>query len=184
MSKSTLFPSPNFNIRRAIIDMVVIHYTGMKTAADAYKRLCCRESEVSAHYLIDQDGTAIQLVADSKRAWHAGVSYWQGQTDINSRSIGIELVNTGYEPFSEPQMQALEVLLIKLMRQYSIQPIHVVGHSDVAIGRKIDPGVKFDWLRLERQGLAYDRRKSKDVLGYYKDDHQKLTAALALRFGS
>lgn len=175
--------SPNFNERKLAIDMIVIHYTQMETAQTAIDRLCDPESEVSAHYVIDKKGTTTQLVAEDKRAWHAGVSYWGGETDINSRSIGIELDNIGHEPFSEPLMVSLETLLHKLKEHYSILPLNIVGHSDVSLGRKVDPGTKFDWRRLERQGLAFDRNDDISQLGYSRENPQKLANALHLRFG-
>lgn len=151
--------SPNHNERRlGAPDMVVIHYTGMESAAAARARLCDPAAEVSAHWLIDLDGTTEALVPEDRRAWHAGVSEWEGETDINSRAIGIELVNRGHEwgyhPFPEPQMAALERLLAEIAGRWNIPPSNIVGHEDVAPGRKIDPGEKFDWARLARLGLA------------------------------
>lgn len=156
-------PSPNHGPRRlGAPDMVVIHYTDMETAAAARARLCDPAAEVSAHYLIDQDGTVEQLVAEDRRAWHAGRSEWEGETDVNSRSIGVELANPGHSggmtPFPEPQMAALETLLRDLMARWPIPPANVVGHEHVAPGRKIDPGPKFDWARLRRQGLVAGER--------------------------
>ncbi|MEM7271317.1 MAG: N-acetylmuramoyl-L-alanine amidase [Pseudomonadota bacterium] len=153
------FPSPNHGERRlGPPDMILIHYTGMETCAAARERLCDPEAEVSAHYLIDLDGTVEQLVDERRRAWHAGVSEWEGESDVNSRSIGIELVNQGagpnYHPFPEAQMATLEGLLAEISSRWTIDPRLVRGHSDVAPGRKIDPGPKFDWKRLERAGLA------------------------------
>lgn len=152
-------PSPNHNARRlGPPDMVVIHYTGMQSAAAARARLCDPAAEVSAHWLIDLDGATEALVPEDRRAWHAGVSAWHGETDINSRSIGIELVNRGhdwgYHPFPEPQMVALERLLIEIHARWQIAVGNVVGHEHVAPGRKIDPGGKFDWARLAHLGLA------------------------------
>ncbi len=151
--------SPNHNDRRlGPPDMVVIHYTGMQNAAAARARLCDPAAEVSAHWLIDLDGTTEALVPEDRRAWHAGVSMWEGETDVNSRSIGIELVNRGhdwgYHPFPEPQMAALEQLLTAILARWPVAARNVVGHEHVAPGRKIDPGEKFDWARLARQGLA------------------------------
>lgn len=151
--------SPNHNARRlGPPDMVVIHYTGMKTAEAARARLCDPASEVSAHWLIHIDGRVEALVDEARRAWHAGVSCWEGETDVNSRSIGIELVNPGHEhgyhPFPEPQMAALERLLGEIAARWPVLKQNVVGHEKVAPGRKIDPGEKFDWARLERRGLA------------------------------
>lgn len=126
----------------------------MTGASAALERLCAREFEVSAHYLIAMDGTLYQLVAEANRAWHAGVGIWQGQRDINSRSIGIELDNCGTVPFPESQMVALEKLLHEIMNRWKILPVNVIAHSDFALGRKVDPGPKFDWRRLAHQGLS------------------------------
>ena len=134
--------------------MVVIHYTAMQDAASALERLCDPLAEVSAHYLICAQGTVTQMVEEAERAWHAGAGEWGGVDDINSRSIGIELDNRGTHPFSAPQMDALEDLLRGIMARWNIAPEDVIGHSDMAPGRKTDPGPHFDWARLERQGLA------------------------------
>ena len=126
----------------------------MDTAESALERLRSREYEVSAHYLIARDGRSFQLVAETKRAWHAGSGSWGGEGDLNSRSIGIELSNSAFEPFSAPQMLALERLLRGIMADWRIRPEGVIGHSDFAIGRKTDPGSRFDWKRLASQGLS------------------------------
>lgn len=149
-------PSPNCGPRRGGLTptLVVIHYTAMDSAQSAVERLCDASAEVSAHYLITGTGEVIQMVDEAARAWHAGVSAWQGQDDINSRSIGIELDNRGQHPFAEPQMAALEGVLRGIMSRWPIAPEGVIGHSDIAPDRKFDPGPKFDWRRLERQGLA------------------------------
>lgn len=149
-------PSPNFGPRRDGLrpELIVIHYTAMDCAQAAIDWLCNPEAEVSAHYVIDADGTITQLVAEDMRAWHAGVGSWRGREDINSRSIGIELSNKGNHPFAAAQMDALEGLLQAIMLRWDIGPWAVIGHSDMSPGRKIDPGPKFDWLRLARQGLA------------------------------
>ena len=134
--------------------MIVLHYTAMEDCTKALDWLCNPEAEVSAHYLIDRDGTLIQMVEEDMRAWHAGAGGWGGRGDVNSRSIGIELANTGAEPFAEPQMARLDMLLEALLHRWSI-PVHgVIAHSDMAPGRKIDPGPRFDWARLARLGLA------------------------------
>lgn len=150
--------SPNCNERKLPVSMVVLHYTGMRTMQEALDRLCDPAAEVSAHYLIDEDGTVIRLVPESKRAWHAGRSYWRGITDVNSASIGIEMVNPGHEfgyrPFTEAQMEALIPLLSSIMARHNIEPANVVGHSDVAPARKQDPGELFEWEVLARYGLA------------------------------
>jgi N-acetylmuramoyl-L-alanine amidase len=150
------YPSPNFGERRggARPDLVVIHYTAMPTAAAARERLCDPAHEVSAHWLIAEDGTTEQLVDEAHRAWHAGAGQWGNVTDVNSRSIGIELANTGAQPFPEPQMAALERLLAAIMARWSIPPQRIIGHSDMAPARKSDPGPRFDWRRLARQGLS------------------------------
>jgi len=153
-------PSPNFGPRRGVAapDMVVLHYTGMDTAEGAIARLADSMSEVSAHYLVDLDGRVVRLGAEEMRAWHAGSGSWGGVRDINSRSIGIEMVNPGrelgYPPFPEPQMVALEALLAGILARHAIAPERVVGHACVAPGRKGDPGEKFDWRRLAGQGLS------------------------------
>jgi len=149
-------PSPNFGPRRdgAVPSMVVIHYTAMTSAQGALDRLCDPQYEVSAHYLIGRDGQIWQMVDEAQRAWHAGAGSWQGQGDVNSRSIGIELDNAGDHPFSEPLMQSLEALLPGVLARWSITPDAVIGHSDMAPDRKIDPGARFDWPRLAVKGLA------------------------------
>jgi N-acetylmuramoyl-L-alanine amidase len=126
----------------------------MESCAAALDRLCDPEAEVSAHYLIDYDGAVLALVPEEQRAWHAGAGRWAGRGDVNSRSIGIELANTGNEPFGEPQMAALEVLLQGVMARWGIPPAGVIGHSDMAPDRKFDPGPRFDWRRLARGGLS------------------------------
>ena len=150
------FPSPNFGPRRdgAVPRLIVIHYTAMQSCAEARARLCDPGAEVSAHWLIDADGTVEQLVDEAERAWHAGAGAWGPIIDVNSASIGIELANPGDAPFPEPQMAALEGLLGGIMARWAIQPEGVIGHSDMAPGRKRDPGPRFDWRRLALQGLS------------------------------
>lgn len=152
-------PSPNFGDRRdgLLPSLIVIHYTAMADAEAALDRLCDPQAEVSAHYLISNRGAVTRLVAEEHRAWHAGAGSWAGQGDVNSRSIGIELDNPGDRPFSAPQMAALEALLRGIMARWDIAPEGVIGHSDLAPGRKCDPGPRFDWARLARQGLAGHR---------------------------
>lgn len=148
--------SPNFGERRDGLrpELVVLHYTAMRDCASAAKALCDPVREVSSHYLIGRDGQVLNLVPEPMRAWHAGVGQWRGGGDVNSRSIGIELDNDGYSPFSEPLMSALETLLPTVLAAWGIGPAGVIGHSDMAPGRKSDPGRQFDWQRLARQGLA------------------------------
>jgi len=151
-------PSPNHDARSGGVDMLILHYTGMRSAAEALDRLCSAAAKVSAHYLIDEDGSIWRLVAEERRAWHAGVSCWSGRRDINGVSIGIELVNPGHEygyrAFPEPQMAALEELCRGIIARHSIPARHILGHSDVAPERKSDPGERFDWLRLARAGIG------------------------------
>lgn len=150
--------SPNHDARRGAIDMLVVHYTGMPDAASALARLTDPAAKVSAHYLIDEDGAVTRLVPDDRRAWHAGVSYWRSRSDINSASIGVELVNPGHEfgyrDFPPAQMAALAALAHDIVRRHAIPARHVLGHSDVAIGRKQDPGERFDWHWLARRGIG------------------------------
>lgn len=151
-------PSPNFDERAAPVSILVLHYTGMKDAASAIDRLSDPEAKVSCHYLIAEDGQIVRMVDEDKRAWHAGRSYWRGVTDINSASVGIEIVNPGHElgyrPFPEPQIDALLPLVRKIMLRYKITRGNVVGHSDIAPTRKEDPGELFPWERLARLRLA------------------------------
>lgn len=149
-------PSPNFGDRRddARPSLIVLHYTAMASARSACDWLCNPEAEVSAHYLISRTGEVIRLVAEDKRAWHAGAGRWGAITDVNSHSIGVELDNDGSSPFSAPLMEALEALLPGVMGRWGIRPAGVIGHSDMAPGRKIDPGGRFDWRRLAQRGLA------------------------------
>jgi N-acetylmuramoyl-L-alanine amidase len=155
-----MIASPNFDDRLSStsIDMLVIHYTGMRSAKAALDRLCDPQAKVSAHYFIDEDGDVISLVDESKRAWHAGIASWRGMSDINTRSIGVELVNPGhdlgYRDFPKPQMAALIDLLIGILSRYSIPARNVVGHSDIAPCRKIDPGERFDWAGLAEKGIG------------------------------
>ena len=154
-------PSPNFNERLAPVSMLVLHYTGMEDGASAIAWLANPKSQVSCHYLVSEDGQILRMVAEDKRAWHAGRSFWRGVTDINSASIGIEIVNPGHEfgyrPFPEAQMSALIPLVADIVKRYDIRPPYVVGHSDIAPERKEDPGELFDWGRLAKLGLAMPR---------------------------
>lgn len=134
--------------------MILLHYTAMASATSARDWLCTPEAQVSAHYVVAEDGRLWQLVCEGARAWHAGAGAWGDVTDVNSRSIGIEIANTGAQPFPEPQMRVVEQLLRGIMDRWAVRPERVVGHSDTALGRKIDPGKRFDWKRLARQGLS------------------------------
>ncbi len=166
-------PSPNWNERKLPVSMVVLHYTGMRTGAEALERMCDPAAEVSAHYMIDEDGTVTRLVPEDKRAWHAGRSYWRGETDINSASVGIELVNPGHEwgyrPFPDAQMEALVPLLADIVKRHNVPRANVVGHSDIAPARKTDPGELFDWDMLARLRLALPNPKLKMRLLFDND---------------
>jgi N-acetylmuramoyl-L-alanine amidase len=185
-------PSPNFGERRGSgrVELVVLHYTAMPSCAAALERLCDPEAEVSAHYLIDGDGTVLSLVDEAARAWHAGAGEWGGVGDVNSRSIGIELANTGTEPFPEPQMAALERLLAEVLKRHSMLPDAVIGHSDMAPERKGDPGRRFDWRRLALNGLSVwpDPADPQDfaadlrAFGYPDHSPDTLLTAFRLRF--
>ena len=154
-------PSPNFDARALPVSMVVLHYTGMIDGASAIARLADPEAKVSAHYVVAEDGQVVRMVDEAHRAWHAGRSWWRGTSDINSASIGIEIVNPGHEfgyrPFPEAQIDAVIELLAGIMERHSITRGNVVGHSDVAPARKEDPGELFPWYRLARLRLALPR---------------------------
>lgn len=148
--------SPNFNERTTPPDMLVLHYTGMRTGAEALARLCDEAAKVSAHYLVEEDGRVFRLVAEERRAWHAGLSSWKGQTDINGRSIGIEIVNPGHEfgyrAFPAAQIAAVIELIADIRTRWSIEDSRIVGHSDIAPDRKDDPGELFPWKQLAQAG--------------------------------
>lgn len=157
-------PSPNFGERPpGPIDMLVLHYTGMESGDKAIAHMCDPASEVSAHYVVERDGQVLQLVAEEKRAWHAGVAFWDGHSDINSCSIGIEIVNRGHDflmedgslqTFPAAQMQVVAELVAGLKARYGIQTKRIVAHSDIAPTRKQDPGEHFPWGELADMGLC------------------------------
>lgn len=149
-------PSPNFGPRRdgLVPHLVVIHFTAMPSLEAALERLTSPEHQVSAHYLIGRDGRLYGLVDEVQRAWHAGHGIWGGLGDVNSRSIGVELDNTGSHPFAAAQIDRLEALLADLMARWQIPPEGIIAHSDFAPTRKADPGARFDWRRLARRGLS------------------------------
>ena len=153
-------PSPNSDARPAgkATDLIVLHYTGMRDAESALQRLTDPAAKVSSHYLIDEGGAVYRLVDESRRAWHAGVSHWQGERDVNGISVGIELANPGhdfgYRPFPEAQMTALIVLCRGILARHPIPRARIVGHSDVASRRKLDPGELFDWRVLSAAGFG------------------------------
>jgi N-acetylmuramoyl-L-alanine amidase len=179
--------SPNFGPRRDGLrpELVVLHYSV----------LCTPAREVSAHYLISAQGEVMALVDEEMRAWHAGAGSWRGRGDVNSRSIGIELDNTGTVPFAAPMMDALEEVLTGILQRWQIPPEGVIGHSDMAPERKVDPGSRFDWRRLARLGLSVwpgdnpDRpvdaaqfRREARAFGYPEVDDARLRDAVRLRF--
>ena len=194
-------PSPNFNARKAPVSLIVLHYTGMESAQAAIDRLCDPEAEVSAHYLVDEDGTIHRMVPEDKRAWHAGKSSWRGITDINSASIGIEIVNPGHEfgyrKFPEAQMSSLIPLVAEIKERHGVTRGNVVGHSDIAPARKQDPGELFNWHALARLRLALPR-PTKNLMdpgwndfgfmlalerfGYDVEDRQAAVVAFQRRF--
>ena len=154
-------PSPNFDDRTMPVSMIVLHYTGMPDAEGALNRLTSPDAKVSCHYLVDESGIVFRLVDEEKRAWHAGKSRWRGISDVNSASVGIELVNPGHEfgypPFPEEQIDALVPLVSEIKERHGITRGNVVGHSDIAPARKQDPGELFPWNRLARLRLALPR---------------------------
>lgn len=154
-------PSPNFDARALPISMIVLHYTGMESADAAIERLRDPEAKVSAHYVVDEDGRVIRMVDEADRAWHAGASHWREIDDVNSASIGIEIVNPGhdygYRPFPEAQVDAVVRLVAEIKDRHEITRGNIVGHSDIAPSRKRDPGELFPWHRLARLRLALPR---------------------------
>jgi N-acetylmuramoyl-L-alanine amidase len=172
-------PSPNFDARTRPLDLVLLHYTGMQDAETALARLTDPEpvagrypgpwqdkgalpdaplSRVSAHYVLDESGVCYRLVAEEHRAWHAGAGSWNGEGDVNSRAIGIEIVNGGHDyglpDFPDAQIEALIALLQDILSRWALKPTRVVGHSDIAPDRKLDPGEKFPWKRLAEAGVS------------------------------
>lgn len=169
----TRCPSPNFDERQLPVSMIVLHYTGMPDAEGALNRLRSPEAKVSAHYLIDEAGKVFQLVDEEKRAWHSGRSYWRGITDVNSASVGIEIVNPGHEfgyrPFPDEQMASVIPLVADIKERHGIGRGNVVGHSDVAPARKEDPGELFPWWELAKRRLALPS-PSRDLMDPYWTD--------------
>ena len=154
-------PSPNFDTRAGAITMIVLHYTGMETAEGAIARLRDPAAKVSSHYVVAEDGVVLRLVDEANRAWHAGKSHWRQWDDVNSVSVGIEIVNPGHEfgyrPFPEAQIDAVIRLVASIKERYGITRGNIVGHSDVAPARKRDPGELFPWGTLARLRLALPR---------------------------
>lgn len=149
-------PSPNFEPRKGPPDMIVLHYTGMRTGEEALARLRDPEAKVSSHYMVEEDGRVFRLVPEERRAWHAGRSFWKGQTDINGVSVGVEIVNPGHEfgyrPFPDAQVAAVIALVADIRTRWNVDDSRIVGHADVAPDRKEDPGELFPWKRLAEAG--------------------------------
>ncbi|MEL6424141.1 MAG: N-acetylmuramoyl-L-alanine amidase [Pseudomonadota bacterium] len=186
-------PSPNHGLRRdaAVPSMIILHYTAMATAEAARDRLCDPAFEVSAHYLIAEDGRIWQLVDEERRAWHAGVGAWMDVRDVNSASIGIELANDGASPFAAPLMDSLAWLIDDVRTRWVIPKQRILGHSDIALGRKIDPGPRLDWRRLSIGGRAIwpdmlgesvDLEEGLHRIGYRAGSVEQQLAAFRLRF--
>jgi N-acetylmuramoyl-L-alanine amidase len=158
---SEFLASPNHTERRGYAkpNCVILHYTGMPTGDAALALLRDPKSEVSSHYFVWEDGRIVQLVAEDRRAWHAGASIWKGERDINSSSIGVEIVNPGHDggapPFPDAQIAAVIALLRDIGERYAIAPERILAHSDIAPGRKIDPGENFPWARLSRESIGH-----------------------------
>lgn len=151
-------PSPNFSTRTSKIDSIILHYTGMTSIDLALKRMCDTKAEVSAHYCISRGGEIYKIVGESKKAWHAGLSFWRGKESLNNNSIGIEIENLGhehgYQNFPKAQMKAIVQLCQNLIAKYNIKPQNIAGHSDIAPERKEDPGEFFDWRLLAENGIG------------------------------
>ncbi len=162
-------PSPNFDDRDAAISMLVMHYTGMPDGQAAIDWLCNPASKVSSHYVVEEDGRIFQLVPEEMRAWHAGVSYWRGTTGLNNCSVGIEIVNPGHEwgyrKFPKAQMISVIALCQAIVARHKIRAENVVGHSDIAPARKIDPGEYFDWHTLADAGVGLSIPQLKNIHG-------------------
>lgn len=170
------YHSPNFDKKkrsRKTIKIIVIHYTGMQSERDSLKRLCDPKSKVSSHFLINNKGTIYRLVEDNRIAWHAGKSYWGKHKDINQNSIGIELVNKGhrlgYENFKRRQIDSLIKICSVLIKKYKINKRNIVGHSDIAPLRKIDPGEKFPWEKLAKKNIGVWHSESLKLLKKFRN---------------
>lgn len=188
--------SPNFNDRKAFPEMIILHYTGMRSTRAALERLCDKQAQVSAHYLVDEKGKVYALVPEGKRAWHAGVSLWNGKSDINSRSIGIEISNAGhefgYKPFLVEQIDSVRRLCADIINRWDIPFYNVLAHADVAPARKRDPGELFDWKSLANSqiGLWTDAFDAPDgslkenlaYIGYDVSDEKAATIAFCRHF--
>ncbi len=182
-----VLPSPNHGERRNVTspDMLILHYTGMQDARAALQRLCHADSEVSAHYLVFEDGGIVQCVPEERRAWHAGIASWAGVEDINSHAIGIEIANPGhdwgYPDFPAPQIAAVIALCRDIISRHRIVPERILGHSDVAPLRKQDPGEKFPWKELHAAGIGHWVEPAAEIEGPLVDIGDKGAAVAALK---
>lgn len=149
-------PSPNTDARRGLPDLILLHYTGMQSGEAAIERLCDPEARVSAHYVVEEDGRIFRLAPEARRCWHAGKSWWKGETDVNAVSIGVEIVNPGHEfgyrPFPDAQIEAVIALVGDIRSRWDVPDARIIGHSDVAPTRKTDPGELFPWKTLAEAG--------------------------------
>lgn len=186
---SSVVASPNHGDRRTHVgpNCLILHYTGMPSTQAALNWLCTPQSEVSSHYLVDDEGEIIQLVPEARRAWHAGLSAWKGERDLNSASIGIEIANPGHDggcpPFAEVQITAVIMLCQDLRRRHSIANERVLAHSDVAPQRKRDPGEHFPWERLATAGVGHWVRPtppSDEPLFAFRDEGPSMRALQAM----
>lgn len=178
-------PSQNFDERRHPLSMLVLHYTGMQTGSAALERMCDPEAKVAAHYMVEEDGRIFQLVDEGRRAWHAGVGSWCGLEDINSRSIGVEIVNGGHDyglpDFSGVQVRAVIDLCADILERHAISASNIVGHSDISPGRKLDPGEKFPWRILAENGIGLWPAESSYALSV---GHLQMLAAIGYGISS
>jgi N-acetylmuramoyl-L-alanine amidase len=176
-------PSPNHDQRPGVVDVLILHYTGMKTAQDAIDRLRDPEVRVSSHYVVDEDGAIYQLVEEDRRAWHAGISFWRGRTGLNDVSIGIEIVNPGHEwgyrPFPLVQIQSVTDLSHAILARHPIPARNVVAHSDVAPDRKQDPGELFPWHELAAAGIGLWPHREGHETGPSEWDETTVRSALS-----
>lgn len=171
-------PSPNFDERNGqYIDTLVMHYTDMLSGEEAVARLCDAEAKVSAHYVVTEEGDILSLVEEECRAWHAGESHWRGHNNLNARSIGIEIVNpghsNGYRPFTSAQMAAVTILSQGILNRHEIPARNVIGHSDIAFLRKVDPGELFDWQHLARNHVGLFPFEARPMVGSYLERGDK-----------
>ena len=163
------YKSPNFDKRKkgTALKYIILHYTAMRNYKEAINHLCSKKNKVSSHFVISKKGEVFYLVDISKRAWHCGLSYWTGVTDVNSESVGIEIDNSGYhynfEKFETKQIESLISLIRYIFKQYMIKEKCVLGHSDISPYRKIDPGTKFPWKSLSKRGISFFPSKLSDA---------------------